>query len=174
MGFLSSGLLATVPSNNRNSNNEACFPVEASHDPSTPSSKQQEAPQLPRVLASAAVSDQEASCLAGYQMPVHTQGNWQSGVMMYMQDPQSSMGAHQQGESLTWDTQQTCFSVYLSPLRVCNSVNVPESQVTRAPVPGSCVTLRTHSRFPVHRVRKVRTPPPSSETEVLVLHSGAL
>lgn len=40
-GFaLSSGLLATVPSNsNRNSNNEACFPVEASHDPSTPSGK---------------------------------------------------------------------------------------------------------------------------------------
>ncbi|CAG04151.1 unnamed protein product [Tetraodon nigroviridis] len=33
----------------------------------------------------------------GYQMPVHTQGNWQSGVMMYVQDPQTSMGAHQQG-----------------------------------------------------------------------------
>ncbi|TWW64848.1 cryptochrome circadian regulator 1a [Takifugu flavidus] len=67
------GLLATVPSNsngNRNSNNETCFPVEASHDPSAPS---------------------------GYQVPVHTQGDWQSGVMMYMQDPQSGMGAPQQG-----------------------------------------------------------------------------
>lgn len=100
---LSSGLLATVPSNsngNRNGN-ETGFPVEASHDPSPPSGKHQEAPQPPRVHASAAVSDREASCLAGYQMPVHAQGNWQSGVMMYRQDPQTGMGAHQQGESLT-------------------------------------------------------------------------
>lgn len=57
-GFaLSSGLLATVPSNsngNRN-NNEACFPVEASHDPSTPSGKRRKAPQLPRARTREAV-----------------------------------------------------------------------------------------------------------------------
>lgn len=54
-GFaLSSGLLATVPSNsngNRNSNNETCFPVEASHDPSTPSGKQSETMEPPRASA---------------------------------------------------------------------------------------------------------------------------
>lgn len=32
-------------------------------------------------------------------MPVHSQGDWQSGVMMYMQgDPQASISTHQQGE----------------------------------------------------------------------------
>lgn len=36
---------------------------------------------------------------AGYQMAVHSQGDWQSGVMMYMQgDPQASISTHQQGE----------------------------------------------------------------------------
>lgn len=31
-------------------------------------------------------------------MPVHSQGDWQSGVMMYVQgDPQTSVGMHQQG-----------------------------------------------------------------------------
>lgn len=38
-------------------------------------------------------------CAAGYQMPVHSQGDWQSGVMMYMQgDPQVAVSSHQQGE----------------------------------------------------------------------------
>lgn len=54
-GFaLSSGLLATVPSNsngNRNGNNETCFPVEASHDPSAPSGKQSETMSAPRAYA---------------------------------------------------------------------------------------------------------------------------
>lgn len=32
-------------------------------------------------------------------MPVHSQGDWQNGVMMYMQgDPQTSISTHQQGE----------------------------------------------------------------------------
>lgn len=32
-------------------------------------------------------------------MPVHSQGDWQSGVMMYMQgDAQAAISTHQQGE----------------------------------------------------------------------------
>lgn len=100
-------------------------------------------------------SDQEASCLAGYQMPVHAQGSWQSPVMMYMQEPQPGMAAHQQGESNLPNPRH--LSVSLPPLGVCNSVNISELQVMQAPVPGSCVTLRTRSRFQVHRLRKVRT-----------------
>lgn len=35
---------------------------------------------------------------SAYQMPVHSQGDWQSGVMMYLQgDSQTSVGMHQQG-----------------------------------------------------------------------------
>ncbi|CAG5927389.1 unnamed protein product [Menidia menidia] len=74
----SAGLLASVPSNSNGNGNEAStdgmgFPVEASHEAAAPSA---------------------------YQMPVHSQGDWQSGVMMYMQsDPQTNMGALQQGYS---------------------------------------------------------------------------
>lgn len=65
------GLLATVPSNTGNSNGETGFPVESAHNASSPS---------------------------GYQMPGHSQGDWQSGVMMYLQgDQQTSISTHQQG-----------------------------------------------------------------------------
>nr|XP_020469336.1 cryptochrome-1-like isoform X1 [Monopterus albus] len=72
------GLLATVPSNsggNGNGNGETSsdgmgFPVEATHSATTASS---------------------------YQMPVHSQGDWQSGVMMYLQGgPQTSISTQQQ------------------------------------------------------------------------------
>ncbi|MEQ2313291.1 Cryptochrome-1 [Ameca splendens] len=68
------GLLATVPSNsNGNGNNEAssdvmAFPVSASPQAAAP---------------------------AAYQM--HSQGDWQSGMMMYLQgDPQNSASTHKQ------------------------------------------------------------------------------
>lgn len=118
------------------------------------------------------MSKQEASCPAGYQVPVHTQGDWQSGVMMYMQDPQTGMGAHQQGEFR--NTGHTLTTELLHGLLcACNSINVPEFQAMRGPAPGSCVTLRTHSRFPVHRLRKVRTRHPTSTARALKMRSGA-
>ncbi|KAG7225586.1 hypothetical protein INR49_004992 [Caranx melampygus] len=99
------GLLATVPSNsngngNGNGNNEASsdvmgFHVETTHD---------------------------AAAASGYQMPVHPQGDWQSGVMMYLQgDPQSSMGTHQQGEDLQ------------PPHQLSQDTNTPEVQFLPRP-----------------------------------------
>ncbi|KAA8580321.1 hypothetical protein FQN60_005856, partial [Etheostoma spectabile] len=71
------GLLATVPStSNGNSNGEMSsygmgLSAEATHNAAAPSR---------------------------YQMPVHSQRERQSGVMMYLQnDPQTSFGTHQQG-----------------------------------------------------------------------------
>uniref|UniRef100_A0A665V7Q8 Cryptochrome-1 n=1 Tax=Echeneis naucrates TaxID=173247 RepID=A0A665V7Q8_ECHNA len=73
------GLLATVPSN---SNGNGNCGSEMSSD----------------VMGFHVDTTHDAAAASGYQMPVHSQGDWQSGVMMYLQDePQSSIGIHQQG-----------------------------------------------------------------------------
>lgn len=47
-------------------------------------------------------------------MPVHSQGDWQSGVMMYMQgDPQASVGAHQQGGDPRAPRSPQCLMLYI-------------------------------------------------------------
>ncbi|KAG7496369.1 cryptochrome-1-like isoform X1 [Solea senegalensis] len=79
------GLLASVPSNpsghgHGNEVSEASSDAMAFHAEATPT----------------------AAAPSSYQMPAHSQGDWQSGVMLYLQgDSQTNAGTHQQGYAST-------------------------------------------------------------------------
>lgn len=141
---LSVGLLATVPSvpptSNGNGHVEMStdgmgFPAEAAHNAAAPSGECHHTCSISAFfMTSSLVSGGKVCCVAftGYQMPVHSQGDWQNSVMMYRQgDHQTSVGTHQQGEEpqilthlihpfyLSEDTlYHMCFLVF-SPLYLC-------------------------------------------------------
>ncbi|XP_053270904.1 cryptochrome-1 isoform X2 [Pleuronectes platessa] len=75
------GLLATVPSNSNGNGNSA---GEASSDG----------------MGFHAEATHDAAPASGYRMPAHSQGDWQSGVMLYQQGDQQT-STHQQGYSGT-------------------------------------------------------------------------
>lgn len=56
-------------------------------------------------------------------MPVHSQGEWQSGVMMYLQgDQQTSVGMHQQGEGKQPVHISVIYHICLHLVTLCFSV----------------------------------------------------